>query len=74
MEGSVDLATIERYVFGFSHGRMTEVQDLQDAYYDDEPPAQAECDNDDVRVFTLINAHLRTVTRIRNRNPPWLPL
>ncbi|KAH8881780.1 hypothetical protein GQ53DRAFT_847993 [Thozetella sp. PMI_491] len=71
IEGYVETRTIERYLFGFNYGRLTEVQDLQEAlYYDDEAPQQTTGIHGDEHAFTLVDTHLNTVTRIRSRNPP----
>ncbi|KAJ3493073.1 hypothetical protein NLG97_g4970 [Lecanicillium saksenae] len=74
IEGHVDAATIERHLWGFNHGRLSQTQLCSADYQDDEPNAGATLQGPKSQVeqpkFTLIDTHMMTVTHISTRKPP----
>ncbi|OJD31333.1 3-hydroxyisobutyrate dehydrogenase protein [Diplodia corticola] len=77
VEGHVNVGTIERYLFGFNHGRLKENSaDPFGFRYDDHPAnaqpgdVYAHRDTPRMRLFTLVDTYTMTVTPFLAERPP----
>ncbi|KAF6830620.1 hypothetical protein CMUS01_07692 [Colletotrichum musicola] len=66
IEGVVDAGVLEKYLWGFDHGNLTETaaQAYQDAHDMQQESVETRRD------FTLLDTHLMTVTHFRSHVPP----
>ncbi|CVL13272.1 uncharacterized protein FPRN_15218 [Fusarium proliferatum] len=68
IEGRVDAAAVEKYLWGFNHGRLKTIQphDYSDIPDNQHPPPGSAGDY----AFTLVDVRLMTVTHIVTDQPP----
>lgn len=70
------IGTIERYLFGFNHGRLRESEDsstfTRSRYYDNPTTADTNSHEDTpgMQLFTLVDTYTMTVTRFLAERPP----
>lgn len=76
IEGDVAIGIIERYLFGFNHGRLRESEDsstlTRSRYYDNPTTADTNSHEDTpgMQLFTLVDTYTMTVTRFLAERPP----
>ncbi|KAF6789326.1 hypothetical protein CSOJ01_14832 [Colletotrichum sojae] len=66
IEGVVDAGVLEKYLWGFDHGNLTETTAQSYRESDEMQQESAETRRD----FTLLDTHLMTVTHFRSHVPP----
>ncbi|CEJ91714.1 hypothetical protein VHEMI07407 [[Torrubiella] hemipterigena] len=82
IEGHVDAATVEKHLWGYNHGRLTQVESAPRGKYRDSDSAEGEQEASSSQQpaavrrcaeefrFTLVDTHMMTVTHITTRKPP----
>lgn len=76
IEGHVDAGTIEKHLWGYNHGRLTQIDGTPDERQDsqsdsdDQPATQPRPKESEDSRFTLVDTHMMTVTHITAAKPP----